>query len=235
MTGVSVLSKAAAHAKLDRAAAIPFGVVSPFFDPDFAERLYQEFPPREAFKARFSAKGILQDLAIEVSASNVSHFGPATQQIYEFSRSRAYADYLLSFAGVRIDPNLTTVWFNTYPDGHSLDAHVDKRRASSGEVRPLTQVIHLTKQWTPEEGGCFLLSQKPDLGAPVLSMNPGFNTAVAFERTKDAWHGVTEIRGAAGAYRKTLVIVVQSRDLLSYAYAVRSLTHTTRKRRPRMS
>lgn len=217
-----LLSEVALEASLDRTPAVPFVEITPFFRDEFADALHDEFPDPGEMIERHSTRGVLQDLSAPVTPTTASRYGPATERLARFLFSDAYADFIRGLSGFEIDPSLCVPTYNTYRPGQHLDTHVDHRRASSGEVRPITQVIHLTKDWKDEYGGEFTLSVHEDLSDPVISVTPGFNTAVIFERTPDSWHGVTRI-DTDEVYRKTLVIVAQARDLVSLLYAPKNL------------
>lgn len=217
--GVGILSDAARAARIDRSRGVPYCIVRPFLEAKFADQLWTEFPPNDRLPKRYSADGVLQDLGVFLDRDNAPLFGPATERLLEFVRSGEFARFIEVLSGHRIDAELTQISFNSYPPNHSLDAHIDHRRGTTGFVRPLTMVVHLSRGWRPEWGGRFLLARDRSLEDPIVAEDPDFNVAIVWERTSDAWHGVTRIN--TDVPRRTIALTLQRRDALSYLYAVR--------------
>jgi Rps23 Pro-64 3,4-dihydroxylase Tpa1-like proline 4-hydroxylase len=193
--------------------------VQPFFEPEFAEQLHAEFPPNDQLPKRYSEKGVLQDLGLFLDPDNARRFGPATARLLAFVRSAEFAAFIAGLSGQHVDHDITQISFNSYVPYQGLDSHIDHTRGTTGFVRPLTMVVHLSRDWRPEWGGRFLLSREPALDHPIVSADPAFNVGMLWERTPDAWHGVTRIETERA--RRTIALTLQRRDAISYAYGIR--------------
>jgi Rps23 Pro-64 3,4-dihydroxylase Tpa1-like proline 4-hydroxylase len=220
MPPVSLLTPTAEQTRFDRRSPVPHCVFREFFKSEFADRLHDEFPPLDALTKRYSQSGVLQDVGVFLRGDNIRGFGGALQELFAFLRSESFARYVESLSGIRIDPALTVVNLSSYVPFSHLDPHVDHRRAANGLVRPFTQVIYMSKSWVPEYGGKLILSTRPDLSQPLVELDPLFNTAIAWERTVDAWHGVTTVTTEVVA-RRIIAITPQTRDRLTPLYRAR--------------
>lgn len=148
-------------------------------------------------------------------------FGEHFRSFFRFCCSSEYAKFISSLTSLRIDHQLTQIILTISVPGQQLNAHLDLGRGATGFFRPLTQIIHLSKNWQPEFGSRFILSEFPTLVPPVLALDPKFNTTVLWKRTSCAWHGVTKLQSDA-PQRRFIGITFQARDLTSYAYAIKN-------------
>jgi len=204
---------------MDAAGGVPCCVIHPFLQPAFAEALSQEFPTIDRLPKRYSEQGKLQDLGLILEPDVAQRVGPATSQLLAFVRSSEFGSFIARLSGQRIDPDITQISLNSYLPYQGLDSHIDHRRGTTGFARPLTMVIHLSQDWKPEWGGRFLLSRDQSLAPPIISEDPGFNVGMLWERTADAWHGVTLINTEQP--RRTIALTLQRRDAVSYVYGIR--------------
>ncbi len=199
--------------KLDFGKPVPYGIVKPFFTEDFAEDICRDFPAPD----RLNVKGE----GVALSETIIGDFPSTIQQLFEYVHSDAYATLIRHVSGFRIAPSRTQISLYLWAKG-GRKPHVDKRRGSWGETRPLTHLIYLTKDLLPEDGGDFVLSQNSDLSNPILSHHPEFNSGLFFVRTPDSWHAVTPMNSSKAHLRKTISIVVQGWDALSPLYLAKN-------------
>jgi hypothetical protein len=80
------------------------------------------------------------------------------------------------------------------PPGGHLSLHVDSQvMLSTGWRRERSVVLYLD-DFTPGDGGQFLLRDAIDSSIDQLRVWPKFNRLIHFDCTDDAWHAVSEVK-----------------------------------------
>lgn len=106
-------------------------------------------------------------------------------KIFESLNSDDFISTLETHFGCKlVRDNHKIYWgVHIFDDGDFLAMHLDSSVHPIQKLKKhVTVGLYLSKDWKPENGGQLIF----DDGTSIL---PDFNTLVAFENTKDAWHG----------------------------------------------
>ena len=179
----------------------PHIVVDGFLDPDFAFRLYQEFPSVEAMpKSRDYMFGDKREL------SSVEANGPVSAVFYEHIMSEEFRQFLGKLTGrdVFVDPAFFGGGFHQGGDGSFLDTHVDfnVHPLHDSWLRTLNVILYLNPDWKAEYGGELLIRTHPE-NEPV-GIAPLFNRAVIMVTDRTTFHGYKKMSLPPGVTRKSI-------------------------------
>jgi Rps23 Pro-64 3,4-dihydroxylase Tpa1-like proline 4-hydroxylase len=179
-----------------------------FLDPEFARRLYEEFPSVDAMpKSRDYMFGNKHEL------SSVEANGPVSAAFYEHIMSEEFRLFLVEIAGadVFVDPAFFGGGFHQGGDGSYLDMHVDfnMHPLHQNWLRTLNILLYLNPEWKSEYGGELLIRARPE-DEPV-AIAPVFNRAIIMLTDRHTFHGYKKMSLPPGVTRKSIA---------SYAYQV---------------
>jgi 2OG-Fe(II) oxygenase superfamily len=170
-------------------------VIDDFFEPDFAERLLEEFPSFDRRLAN-SESGEVGGKAVNTRISEIS---PAYLELYREISSEPFLALISKLSGIP-DLILDAAMFGggTHENlhGQELDPHVDFNYDEAEQMhRRLNLIVYLNKGWKNEWGGGLEVHSNPRKPQEneVRTYEPLFNRAVMFETNEYSWHGFSKI------------------------------------------
>lgn len=205
----------------DFAAAEPFRhvIVDDFLEPDFCDRLIQEFPPFEAG----NALNEFGEVGRKAVVTGVSRIGHSYAEFDRMIRSREFLGWLGTVASIEdlvYDSDYVGGGTHENLDGQDLDSHVDFNFHPSRPLhRRLNLIVFLNREWREQWGGCLQLDRDP--WHPVASVFrkrivPLANRCVVFETTESSWHGFDRIRlpppPQPGLSRRSIAVYFYTKD-----------------------
>ncbi len=177
--------------------AKPFrhAVIENFFDPEFAERLLDEFPTFDKKMAR----GESGEVGGKAVNTKIAAIGPAYDELYSLLSSAPFLEYVSRLSGVEnliLDPAMYGGGTHENLHGQDLDPHVDFNYDQSNQLhRRLNLIVYLNKGWQHEWGGAIEVHsnpRNPDENR-IQAWDPIFNRAILFETNEYSWHGFPQI------------------------------------------
>ena len=175
------------------AAAKPFPhiVMENFIKPDLLDTVVEEFPDLRAVK-----EGVIRfenQREIKLAGRGMGILSPAAVSLTTYLNSDLFLQYLNQLTGIEetliSDPYLEGGGYHEIKRSGLLKVHADFNRHPKLELdRRLNLLIYLNKDWDEAWGGQLQLFDN-DLGDPVVSVYPKFNTAVIFSTTSFTYHG----------------------------------------------
>lgn len=192
-------------------------VIENFFDPEFAERLLNEFP---TFDKRL-AKAETGEVGGKAVNTRIATIGPAYEELYSLLSSAPFLEYVSRLSGIDgliLDPAMYGGGTHENLHGQELDPHVDFNYDQSTELhRRLNLIVYLNKGWRPEWGGAIEIHsnpRKPDENQ-IQGWDPIFNRAIMFETNEYSWHGFPKIElpeDKRSLSRKSISIYLYTKD-----------------------
>lgn len=203
-------------ARFRSAPPFPNLVIDDFFQRDFVNRLYVEFPSFE----QGNRMGDNGQLGGKSTMEKIRGLGPAFRALDAAIQTPQFLKLLSRITG--IEGLLHDPWYlggGTHENhsGMSLDPHVDfNYHPSERWHRRLNLLVYLNPTWEPHWGGCFELFRDPHASArPDLSIAPTFNRGVLFETSERSWHGFNAIQlptEHAGKTRRSIALYFYTRE-----------------------
>ena len=170
-------------------------VIDDFFEPDFAERLLEEFPSFDKRLAK-SESGEVGGKAVNTRISEIS---PAYLELYREISSAPFLELISKLSGIPeliLDPAMFGGGTHENLQGQDLDPHVDFNYDQAEQMhRRLNLIVYLNKGWKNEWGGGLEVHSNPRQPQEneVRTYEPLFNRAVMFETNEYSWHGFSKI------------------------------------------
>jgi hypothetical protein len=141
---------------------------------------------------------------------------PVWQEFIDELLGDRYAAFIRRMYGEDFT-SLTLHWHYT-PNGCSVSPHCDASHKLGSHIFYFNTEDDWRPEWGGEtlvldDGGRFKRGSAPDFDDfdRVISSTTLGNRSLLFRRRGDSWHGVKPIRCPEGAYRKVLIVVVNSR------------------------
>ena len=177
--------------------AQPFkhAMIENFFEPDFAERLLDQFPSFDP-KLAINETGGLGGKAVNTKIREIS---PAYLELYEMIGSQPFLELMSRMTGIPVllmDPELFGGGTHDNRHGQELDAHVDFNYDQAQKLhRRLNVIVYLNKEWKTEWGGAIEIHSNPRDADQnqIRAFDPLFNRCVMFETNEYSWHGFPRI------------------------------------------
>jgi len=180
----------------------PHIVLDNFLKEDFANELYNNFPPIDKLNKHYNG---LNEKKSE--GSNFQDFHPAFVALREHLMSAEYWQWISDITGVEkvfvTDDKLGT-GLHQGGNGSFLDVHIDFNIHVEKDVhRRLNMLIYMNKDWLPEYGGDIELWDAK-MENCIQKVAPLFNRAVMFETSEISYHGYSQINVPEGMTRKSV-------------------------------
>jgi Rps23 Pro-64 3,4-dihydroxylase Tpa1-like proline 4-hydroxylase len=216
---MSVIENTAQHRE-SFVCASPFKhtVIENFFEPEFAERLLDDFPVFDPALARNEIYGGTWGKAVNTKIRQIS---PTYEELYELISSGEFLDLISQVSGIpELLPDPAHYGGGTHENRHGqdLDPHVDFNYDEPQKLhRRLNLIVYLNKDWNPDWGGSLEIHSNPrrPLENQIHSYAPTFNRAVLFETNEYSWHGFPKIElpeAERHRSRKSISIYLYTRD-----------------------
>lgn len=181
--------------------------------PELADELESDFPAFESPKWYSYSNAIEEKKAL----NNWNEYPPSTYKLLNYLNGPVFAtdlDAVCQIPKIHLyaDPGLHGGGWHIHGRGGKLNPHLDYSiHPKLGLQRKLNLIIYLCRDWKEEYGGHFGLWKRDEAtgkaGELVKEIPVGFNTAVLFDTTQNAWHGLSrEVTAPTGVYRKSLAI-----------------------------
>ncbi|MDX1571222.1 MAG: 2OG-Fe(II) oxygenase [Xanthomonadales bacterium] len=171
-------------------------VIEPFFRPEFAQALVDEFPKFD------EAAAINEDGRVggKSTQERVAGLGPSYRTLDRLARSKPFLSLVSTITGIPelfYDPHYFGGGTHENRHGQDLDPHVDfNYHPITGQHRRLNLIVYLNPEWEESWGGCLDLHRDPSLPPEedeIKRVAPVFNRGVIFETTEWSWHGFERI------------------------------------------
>jgi len=161
-----------------------------FIDPDFLDKVLEEFPDVDKLKDKIYYDNPNED---KYATKGEGQFGEHTLKLVHFLNSEPFLLFLQKLTGIKEtlvpDPYFEGGGFHQIKPGGFLKVHVDFHKHKRMELsRRLNVLIYLNKDWKEEYGGHFELWEK-DMSDCAVKILPVFNRLAMFRTTGDSWHG----------------------------------------------
>lgn len=198
MTLINHVSAAVSARSLDLAqtfaAASPFrhAVIDGFFEPAYARRLVEQFPPFER------GNSLSEDgrPGSKSTFEQIRELGDAYTALDGLLQGKEFLPLLGTITGIEgllFDPSY--LGGGTHDNRHTggLEAHVDFNfHPLQRWQRRLNLIVYLNPEWQEDWGGALELYRDPRR-APEQVIAPIFNRCVIFETHGHSWHGFSRI------------------------------------------
>lgn len=212
-------------------AAEPFRhvVIDEFLDPDFAQRLLEEFPSYEKGNSASDDGRAGGKSTVE----RIRSLGPAFAEVDATIQTRAFLDFVGALTGIEqllYDPFYLGGGTHENRNGQMLQAHIDfNYHPSERWHRRLNLIVYLNPRWGKEWGGNLELFRDPYADVqPLARVAPVFNRCVLFETTEHSWHGFDRIQlppDRLELSRKSIALYFYTKDRPAEETAGKHTTH----------
>jgi Rps23 Pro-64 3,4-dihydroxylase Tpa1-like proline 4-hydroxylase len=177
-------------------------VLDNFLIEDFANQIYDNFPPAEALNKHYA--GLNENKS---EGSNFQDFHPAFSRLKEALMNQEFARWMAEVTGIAgvfvTDDNLGT-GLHEGKKGSFLDIHIDFNIHVEKNVhRRLNLLIYMNKNWLPEYKG-ELEMWNANMTACDKKIEPIFNRCVVFETNEISYHGYGKTNFPDGMNRKSI-------------------------------
>ena len=161
-----------------------------FFNPDFLNKVLEEFPDLSSGNV---IKKDHTNTQQKFATKGESRFGPNTLEFTHFLNSEPFLLFLKELTSMERylipDPYFEGGGFHEIKKGGFLKVHADFNRLEKFQVdRRLNALVYLNKDWKEEYGGYFELWNL-EMDACVKKILPRFNTLALFSTTDFSYHG----------------------------------------------
>jgi len=177
-------------------------VIDNFLQTDFAEKLYEHFPPTKVLRKHYD--GINERKA---EGANFEDFHPDFSRLREALMSPAFYAWVSRVTGIQdvfITNDHLGVGLHEGDNGSFLDVHIDFNIHPEKDVhRRLNLLIYMNRHWEPHYGGDLEL-WNAEVTECVKKVPPAFNRAVIFETSEISYHGYSRIQVPEGMSRKSV-------------------------------
>lgn len=180
-----------------QARPFPHVVADNFLAPEFAQKLFAQFPPFAQERA-IAEHGKVGGKA---TRENMRELGSAFQELDEFFASADFLGWMSQLTGIPdllYDPEYFGGGTHENLPGQDMSVHVDfNYHPTRGWHRRLNVLIYLNPEWEESWGGSLELWQNP-WDAPnknsIAKITPRWNRMVAFPTTEHSWHGFETVK-----------------------------------------
>jgi Rps23 Pro-64 3,4-dihydroxylase Tpa1-like proline 4-hydroxylase len=183
--------------------ALPYRhiVIKDFLNAEFADSLYQHFPPIDSLNKHYN--GLNENKS---EGSNFDGYHENFRKLREAVKSAEFAGALEKITGIKglftTDDNLGS-GVHQGSNGSYLDVHIDFNIHHLRDLhRRLNVLIFLNKNWKEEYGGKAEMWNE-DVTELVQAYTPGFNICIIFETNEISYHGYSTIHVPEGETRKS--------------------------------
>lgn len=195
MSVIRPFDKEALRKQVAAAKPVPHFYLDNFLEPDFAERVWAEFPSIKWAKEHGRGFDAVNEKG-KIQVTDSSKFSPAVKQLHEALASPEWLEtlgYVMDMPNLIADPQLVGGGIHvTGPQGH-LDVHVDFNYLEDRQLhRRLNILVYMNKDWKDEWGGFFELWDK-DVTRREVAIAPRFNRCAVFATSNISFHGVTAV------------------------------------------
>lgn len=167
-------------------------IIDDFFQLDFAETLYQEFPDKEWDKFMIYNN----PLEIKKAMDIVDEMPENIKNIFYQLNHSDFIEKIKTITDIpdlEYDPYLHGGGLHYHPPGGKLYLHLDYSiHPLSGKERRINIIIYMNKNWKFQEGGNLEL-WSAGLKECVKVVECGFNRAVIFQTFDESWHGLPQV------------------------------------------
>lgn len=172
-----------------------------FLSPEFADKLYTQFPPLEVLNKHYHG---LNESKSE--GSNFDSFDSSFNALKSILATKEVTDALEKITGIEdlftTNDNLGA-GVHQGKNGSYLDVHIDFNIHHVQKIhRRLNLLIYLNKNWKEEYGGKVELWNE-DVSVLGKAYLPTFNRCVIFETNEISYHGYSTITVPEGETRKS--------------------------------
>lgn len=180
-------------------------VIDNFFDTEYIEQLYTNFPEKSnphwfqynnPIERKFALNNFIDEPVYEELFTKLQ-----TDETVSLLKS------ITSYNDLEADPHLHGAGVHYLPRGGKLDMHLDYSiHPISGKERRVNLIIYMNKNWNHEYNGDIQFWDANFVG-PVQRIYPVFNRAVIFRTSDISYHGIpTPIMCPEDAARKSIAI-----------------------------
>jgi hypothetical protein len=192
---IQPFDKEALREKIRASKPVPHFCIDDFLDPEFAERVYAEFPSLDQVKAVGKGFEAVNERG-KIQVTDSTKFPPAVKQLHDALSSPEWLEtlgYVMDIPSLQADPKLVGGGIHvTGPQGH-LDVHVDFNYLKDRDLhRRLNILVYFNKDWKDEWGGFFELWDK-EVTRCEAAFAPRFNRCCVFATSDISYHGVTAV------------------------------------------
>lgn len=180
-------------------------IIPNFFDKDFAELLFQQFPTDVE-----SGKWYKYNNPLEIKYANdeVKNFPVAIKDAFYLLSSKEVIEKINVLSGIsnlEYDPYLHGAGLHAHPTDGRLHMHLDyEKHPHLDKERRLNIIVYLSKEWKKEWNGETQLWDS-EMNHCCVKSPVEFNTAFIFKTNNISWHGLPEpIKCPDGVLRKSL-------------------------------
>ena len=193
---------------------VPHFCIDNFLQPDFAERVYSEYPSLDFAKKHGRGFDAVNEKG-KIQVTDSSLFPPAIKQLHEALSDPGWLEalgYAMNIPNLVADPKLIGGGLHvTGPQGH-LDVHVDFNYIEDRQLhRRLNILIYMNKDWQDDWGGFFELWDK-DVTKRMQAFAPRFNRCCVFETNEISFHGVTAVTCPPGQMRRSFAAYYYTKE-----------------------
>lgn len=172
--------------------ATPFPNISfdNFFNPEFLNKVLEEFPDLSSIK---ESKKFQDTKQIKLAGKGERFFGTETKRLMHFLNSEPFLEFLQVLTGIE-EPLINDPYFlgggqHEIKKGGLLKIHADfNKHPKLGLDRRINVLVYLNKDWKEEYGGNFELWDT-DMSKCEKKILPIFNRMAIFSTTDFSYHG----------------------------------------------
>jgi len=200
--------------RLRAAKPFPCFVIDNFLNPDFAQDVYDSFPPYEvALSMGRSFKTVNERKKVQVT--DAAQFAPAVQELNRLLAEPSWTEMLSETFGLPhllADEQLRGGGMHQTGSRGRLDVHVDFNYIAEQQWhRRLNVLVFLNPGWRPEWGGKLEFWDK-EVRHCHQSLEPIFNRCVVFETSDISFHGVTAVTCPEDRSRRSFAAYYYTRE-----------------------
>jgi len=189
--------------------AVPFPSIhlKNFFNPEFLEKVLNEFP--DLLTGDFL--NMKHDNSIKLASKGTERFGPYVKEFVSFLNSEPFLIFLNKLTSIERDlipdPYFFGGGLHEIKTGGFLKIHADFNKHQSLLIdRRLNLLVYLNKEWEEKYGGHFELWDKK-MEKCENKILPEFNTLALFSTTSTSYHGHPDpLNCPEGMSRKSLAL-----------------------------
>jgi dTDP-glucose 4,6-dehydratase len=180
-------------------------IIPNFFNQEFAEKLFQQFPTDVENSKWYKYNNPLE---IKYAYDDVKNLPLSLKDAFYLLSTKEITEKIKQLSGIsdlEYDPYLHGAGLHAHPTNGRLQMHLDyEKHPYLEKERRLNIIVYLSKEWKEEWNGETQLWDK-DIKNCVIKSPVKFNTAFIFKTNNISWHGLPEpITCPQGVLRKSL-------------------------------